>query len=85
LFVFDWDSGDDRVVDFQKGKDAIDLSAFDVKFPALDDDRDGKLEDGEGNRTISVGFARQHRLCFDGGSVKIEGVSTVRADDLLFV
>jgi Ca2+-binding RTX toxin-like protein len=77
-------SGNDVITDFQAGKDQIDLTAFHASFRALDDNHDGQLESGEGDGHISVHVHNgDTTLTFNGGSVRIEGVTHLTAHDLL--
>ena len=89
IFVFapfeaDGPSGNDVVVDFEES-DRLDLTAFGTTFRDLDDDRDGRLEAGEGDETISVSFDGDDTLLsFADGSIRIEDVVRLRADDFIF-
>ena len=83
-FVFAPGSGHDVVRDFEKGDDRIDLTAFDTSFRKLDDDRDGRLEDGEGDRHITVDVRHGDTiLSFAGGSITIENVKGLGEHDFL--
>ncbi len=60
------------------------VTAFCTTFRALDDNRDGELDRGEGDGQLSV--TRDHGdtpLTFASGSLRIEGVTHLRASDFL--
>jgi Ca2+-binding RTX toxin-like protein len=76
--------GNDVVTDFHAGRDVIDLTAFDTSFRRLDDDHDGRLENGEGDKHISVTIDHGDTvLNFEGGSVRIQDVIHMHASDFL--
>jgi Ca2+-binding RTX toxin-like protein len=77
--------GNDVVTDFHFGRDVIDLTAFDTSFRRLDDDHDGRLENGEGDQHISVTIDHGDTvLSFEGGSIRIQDIAHMHASDFLF-
>jgi Ca2+-binding RTX toxin-like protein len=83
VFVFAPGCGNDTIQDFDK-HDRIDLSAFDTSFRSLDDDCDGRLEHGEGNNQVAIARDGGDMLLnFADGSVRIEGMKSLDADNLL--
>jgi Ca2+-binding RTX toxin-like protein len=76
-------NGDDTITDFG-WFDRLDLRSFDTSFQALDTDRDRRLEHGEGDGTILVTReANGLVLNFDEGSVRLLGVNSLSAWDVL--
>ena len=68
-FVFACNSGNDVIKDFDKGQDQIDLAAFNTTFRSLDDDHDGRLENGEGDSHIAINVSHGDTvLTFEGGA-----------------
>jgi serralysin len=83
-FVFRIGSGNDVVKDFGGG-DRIDLNAFGTSFIAFDDDKDGRVEPGEGGDGITVELSRDDLvLLFKNGSVRVENVNVLLSRDLVF-
>jgi Ca2+-binding RTX toxin-like protein len=83
-FVFAPGAGHDVIRDFGDGHDRIDLTAFCTTFRALDDNRNGELDRGEGDGQLSV----QHDhgdtlLVFADSSIRIEGITHLAANDFL--
>jgi Ca2+-binding RTX toxin-like protein len=77
--------GNDVVTDFHFGHDVIDLTAFDTSFRALDDNHNGRLDSGEGDKHIAVTIDHGDTvLNFDGGSIRIQDVMHMHASDFLF-
>ena len=77
--------GNDVVTDFHFGQDVIDLTAFDTSFRALDDNHNGRLDNGEGDKHIAVTIDHGDTvLNFDGGSIRIQDVMHMHASDFLF-
>jgi Ca2+-binding RTX toxin-like protein len=77
--------GNDVVTDFQHGRDVVDLTAFVTSFWALDDNHNGRLDNGEGDGEISVAIDHGDTvLNFDGGSVRIQDAMHMHANDFLF-
>lgn len=69
---------------FHRGQDQIDLSAFHTMFSLLDTNGDGRLGAGEGDSRIAVGVSGGDLLLsFEEGSVRVNGVTSLGAHDLL--
>jgi Ca2+-binding RTX toxin-like protein len=76
--------GNDVVTDFKQGRDLIDLTAFNTTFRALDDNHNGTLDAGEGDKHIGVQVhGGDTVLSFAGGSIRIEDVTHLHANDFL--
>jgi Ca2+-binding RTX toxin-like protein len=76
--------GNDVITDFKQGHDLIDLTAFNTTFRALDDNHNGTLDPGEGDKHISVQVhGGDTVLSFAGGSIRIEDVTHLHANDFL--
>jgi serralysin len=88
-FVFrpasaDGGPGHDVILDFSNG-DLIDLRAFHTSFRAFDDDRDRRLEDGEGDGRIEICIDHGDAvLTFDQSSIRIENYTRLDSGDFLF-
>ena len=88
----DSDSGGanhDTIVDFVRGQDRIDLTAFHTDFAALTaGDGRGRHDDGHdddrGNSVRLVTEGHDSVLIFAGGDVRIEGVAHLDASDFIF-
>jgi len=77
-------AGDDVISDFQHS-DTIDLSAFATTFQNLDDDKDRRLEDGEGDGAITIEIDHGDTVfLFAEGSIRVEGVVGLQWHDFLF-
>jgi Ca2+-binding RTX toxin-like protein len=76
--------GNDVITDFKQAHDLIDLTAFHTTFRALDDNHNGVLDAGEGDKHISVQVhGGDTILSFTGGSIRIEDVTHLHANDFL--
>jgi Ca2+-binding RTX toxin-like protein len=78
----------DTIVDFVRGQDRIDLTAFHTNFAALTaGDERGRHDGGHDDRGNPVRLITEGHdsvLIFAGGSVRIEGVAHLDASDFLF-
>jgi Ca2+-binding RTX toxin-like protein len=86
-------AGRDAIEDFTRGEDRIDLSAFHTSFAELTGghrhghDGHGDHEHGDGDDDPAVTLQTEGHdsvLSFDGGSVRIEGVAHLSANDFIF-
>jgi hypothetical protein len=79
-------SGRDVIEDFTRGEDRIDLTAFHSSFAALTG-HDERGHDGHGREGPAVTLHSEEHdsvLTFTGGSVRVEGVAHLSADDFIF-
>ena len=85
VFVFDQASGHDVIRDFGDGHDRIDLTAFHSSFRSLDDNRNGRLDNGEGDAVFDVCVSHGDTiLAYAGGSIRVAGNSGLAQTDFLF-
>jgi len=86
VFVFtpEAGAGDDVIRNFENS-DTIDLSAFATTFRDLDDDKDRRLEDGEGDGTITIQIDHGDTLfLFAEGSIRVADVVGLQWHDFIF-
>ena len=86
LFVFAPGHQNDRITDFQRGVDRIDLTAFGITggFAALDGNGNGRIDRGEGGGVFTAKVGTSTVLDFGGGDVlRINGVTDLAESDFL--
>src|SRR5262245_60880870 len=72
------------IVDFVRGQDRIDLTAFHTSFSALTGGDDHGAHDDRGDPVRLVSEGRDSVLIFAGGSARVEGVTHLDASDFIF-
>lgn len=88
-FVFNLGDGADKITDFKKGDDTIDLQGLDLTFALLDSNGNGKLDDGDTYVTVSHGDTTIDLGAAGGGlagvdTLKIEDVTNLKDDSFVF-